>query len=131
VTRALNDPRLWACVLAAVCFLAGLSAGVFVGRSRVAEPPSGGAPFDLYRAAFVRQFELDPRRERLFHELLRNYEQEVEDARTSLLRRNQPELEQALARIGQRYQSYVRDHVLPPEQRAEFDALSEQWVTIQ
>jgi hypothetical protein len=131
VRRALEDLRLWTCLLALACFAAGTSAGVLVARARAPEPLAPEAPFDAYRGAFLRRFPLDPRRERLFEQLLRNYEKEIEDARTELLRRSQPELERAMATIGVRYQGYVRDFVLPPERRGEFDALAGQWYTVQ
>jgi len=132
--------RLWVGLLALVCFLGGISTGLFLadmgwaGTDRADaganERRRTGEPFEEYRLAFVQRFQLDAQRERLFAELLRNYSKEIEDARTGLLRRSQPELETTLSDIGQRYRSFIRDHVLPPDQRGEFDALSEEWQEI-
>ena len=127
----MKNVRLWIALLALMSFLAGLNAGLSIDAKprRVVAPSSG--PFDEYQADFTRRFQLDQARQRLFAELLRNYAKEIEDARTALLRRNQPELDQTLSEIGHRYRGYIRDHVLPPSQRAEFDALAESWQTIQ
>lgn len=127
----MNSLRLWIALLAVACFAAGLTAGVFVAEARAEEPRRGGEPFEDYRLAMVERFQLDPERERLFAEVLRTYRQSIEDTRTRLLQEHRPELERELAEIGARYQTYIRDHVLPPDRRQEFDALSAGWRTIQ
>jgi hypothetical protein len=126
----MNQVRLWVVLLCLTCFAAGLSAGtIAAGTGPAVQAPSG--PFDAYRTALVARFRLDPERERLFGELLRNYAQAIEAAEERLLQRSRPELERELAEIGALYQGYIRDFVVPPERRAEFVALSGQWQTIE
>ena len=48
-----------------------------------------------------------------------------------MLARSRAQLEPELMQIGLRYQEAIRDHVLPAERRAEFDALAAEWKTIQ
>ena len=127
----MSNIRLWIGLLALVCFLAGVTTGLSIPRETRGVVQRTGQPFDEYRLAFERRFPLDPEREQLFAELLRNYTREIEDARNALLRRSQPELESTLAEIGSRYRGYIRDHVLPPDRRAEFDALADRWQSIQ
>lgn len=127
----MNNLRVWIALLALACFAAGLTAGVFVAEARSEEPRRSGEPFEDYRAALVERFRLEPERERLFAELLRSYHKSIEDTRTRLLTDHRPELESELAEIGARYHAYIRDHVLPPDRRAEFEALSAEWRTIQ
>jgi hypothetical protein len=122
-----NDLRFWVCVLALVCFAVGISTGLLLsgGRARASRGPA--APFDEYRVAFSRRFDLDRDRERLFSELLRNYALEIEAARTRLLSQNQPALDAELVEIGDRYRGLIRDQVLPPSRREEFDTQAGQW----
>lgn len=127
----MNSLRLWVALLALSAFAAGLAAGALVTEARAGEPPRGSEPFADYRLAMVERFGLEPERERLFGELLRNYQQSIDETRERLLAEHRPELERELAEIGARYQAYIRDHVMPPARRAEFDALSAEWRTIQ
>jgi hypothetical protein len=125
-----NDVRLWTCVLALVCFAVGVSTGLLIaGEPRTSR--RAGEPFDEYRAAFVRRFELDRDRERLFAELLRNYAREIEAARMRPLELEQPALDAQLVEIGERYRALIRDHVLPPSRREEFDVQAALWHRIQ
>lgn len=126
----MNNVRLWIVLLGLTCFAAGLSTGLMMSPDSGAALRSG-EPFEEYRTAVARRFELDAERERLFAELLRNYSQAIEETRTRLLQRSRPELERELAEIGERYQALIRDYVVPPERRGEFDALSETWQAIQ
>lgn len=126
----MNNVRLWVVLLGLTCFLAGLSCGLFVSwRGR--EPQRSSEPFADTREAFTARFALDERRTALFQELLRAYHDDLERARAGVLARSRTELEPALEQIALRYQSAIRDHVLPPERRAEFDRLAAEWKTIQ
>lgn len=127
----MNDLRFWACVLALVCFAVGVSTGLLISGREPRSRAAGRQPFDEYRVAFARRFELDAERERLLAELLRNYALDIEAARTRLLRLEQPELDRELVRIGERYRAWIRDDVLPPDRRAEFDVQASQWHRIQ
>ncbi len=126
----MNGVRLWIGLLALVCFLAGISSGfVLAGAAR--ETPRSGEPFEEFRTQFAQRFELDAPRIRLFGDLLRNYQREIEDARTAMLRSRQTELDERLGQIAGAYRDHIRNHVLPPERRAEFDRLADEWQTIQ
>jgi hypothetical protein len=125
----MSSLRLWTILLALTCFAAGLCAGMLFAPASDAQ--RGGEPFEAYRAAFLARFRLSPERERLFGELLANYQQAIEDTRTRLLQNSRPEFEREVAEIGARYQAYIRDHVVPPAQREEFLSLASEWRTIQ
>jgi len=125
----MNSVRLWIVILAATCFLAGFSAGLATSRPATA-PERTDEPFHDYRTAFVRQFGLDAERERLFTELLRNYRRDIDASRERVLAASRTELEPELADLGLQYRQLIRDHVLPPARRAEFDAMTTQWSSI-
>jgi hypothetical protein len=126
----MSNVRVWIALLALTCFAAGLSSGMFLAAQRK-QPELSREPFEDYRAAFVERFALEAQRAELFRDLLREYHEELEAARTGVLARSRSELEPQLEQIGVRYAEAIRDHVLPPERRAEFDALKSEWRTIQ
>ena len=118
--------RLWILVLAGTCFAAGLGAGVLMGSSRAAgrAPAQGSAdPSAEYRRLFEATFQLSPRRRELAGELLRRYDEEVEEIRQRALAASIAEVEDELARVGLRYRDAIRNHVLPPQERERFDRL--------
>ena len=122
----MNSPRLWVAILALVCFLAGSASGLLYASATRQPPPSGG-PFDEYKRAFCAEFKLDTARSKLFDELLANYHKEIEDVRQRALANSLAEMEPQLVKLGDRYRDVIRDHVLPENQRAEFDALANAW----
>ncbi len=126
----LNSVRLWVVLLAATSFLAGLSAGMALSRPVPAAERSD-EPFRDYRIAFTREFGLDAERARLFGELLRNYQRDLDALRDRVLATSRNPLEPELAELGLRYRQLIRDHVLPPARRGEFDALARRWEPIQ
>lgn len=126
----MHSVRLWVVLLALTSFLGGLTAGMTVARPAPAAPQID-EPFGDYRLAFRQQFELDPERDRLFGELLRNYQSDLDASRERVLAASRAQLEPELAQLGLRYRGLIRDHVLPPHRRAEFDQLTRQWNPIQ
>jgi hypothetical protein len=121
-----SSVRLWILLLAGTCFAAGLGAGVLVGESRAAQGGPRAGPGDHsadYRALFEGTFELSPQRRELVAELLRRYDEEVEEIRQRALARSIAEVEDELARVGLRYRDAIRNHVLPPPERERFDRL--------
>ncbi len=123
----MESVRLWVILLALTCFAAGLSAGMVLARpAQVASDE----PFAEYRRAFQQRFELEPERERLFGELLRNYQRDFDASRERVLAASRSQLEPELAELGLRYRQLIRDHVLPPARREEFDQLAREWVPI-
>ena len=112
----MNQLRVWIALLALVSGLAGFAAGRLTAPS--AAVPDGG-PFADYRARMVTAFDLTPDRERALEVLLDRYQRDVEALKTQNLERHQPEL----VRLGDTYRGWIRDKVLPREQRAQFDAM--------
>lgn len=110
--------RLWIAILAVTAFLAGLAGGVVLGLQVRPEPVESG-PFGDYERLLVERFELSPERERALRVVLEQYQRQVD----GLFTRNAEELEPELARLGVRFRSVVRDSVLPPDRREEFDRL--------
>lgn len=118
--------RLWILVLAATCFAAGLGAGVLVGEARAARhaPALGSTdPSADYRRLFEDTFPLSSQRRELCAELLRRYDEEVEEIRQRALARSIAAVEDELAGVGLRYRDAIRNHVLPPGERSRFDEL--------
>ncbi len=125
----MENVRLWVLLLALTCFAAGLSAGMTLARPS-ATPVRFDEPFAEYRRAFQQRFQLEPERERLFGELLRNYQRDFDASRERVLAASRSQLEPELAELGLRYRQLIRDHVLPPARRDEFDQLAREWVPI-
>ena len=122
----MTNLRLWILVLAGTCFAAGLGAGVLVGEGRATRSlPSTRArdPSADYRRLFEATFDLAPARRELAAELLRRYDEEVEEIRQRALARSIAEIEDELARVGLRYRDAIRNHELPPPERERFDEL--------
>jgi len=117
----MNDARLWIVLVAIVSFLAGSAAGILTARVR-ATPPAAGWP--AYAEWIGSEFELDPERRQALRVLLDQYATELESRRRAHAARIHAELEPELHELAVRYEAYIRDHVLPPSQRARFDALS-------
>lgn len=114
----MNSPRLWILILALVSGLAGFAGG----RLLAPEPPvsDGPASFGEYAARLEVAFDLAPERARNLRLLLDRYERELEDLKTRQL----AELEPELVRLGDTYRDRIRDKVLPPARRAEFDRMA-------
>lgn len=118
----MTNPRPWIALLGLVAFLGGLACGLLAGELRHRGVPPRAA-FDDYRELFVDRLELDPARERLLRELLRNYENDVKRVRdrhsSELLAAMEPELRE----LGERYRSLIRNRLLDPQRRDAYDRL--------
>lgn len=112
--------RLWIAVLVATSFLAGLAAGLLGGLRLAPAPPDRG-PFADYETLLVEQFDLSPERQRGLRYLMDEYHRRLERLKT----RNIDVLEPELVRLGLTFRGRVRDTVLPPSRRTEFDLLAE------
>jgi len=117
----LSSLRLWLIALAVMFFGAGLASGVLLERRLEPPPERRGEDFERL---FVRTFDLEPARARLFRELMRNYEKDKEDIRQRALSDSMAQMEPQLVRLELIYRELVRDSVLPEERRQEFDQLS-------
>jgi len=111
--------RLWIALLAAMCVLSGFAGGLLVAR-RLELRPAERPVFADYEELLVRTFELEPERERALRVILERYHSEL----LALQARQVAELQPELARLGLNYRDWIRDRVLPPERRADFDRLA-------
>jgi len=118
--------RGWIGVLAGTAFSAGLAGGLYVGDLRAAPSAADGSYSESYRRLFEQSFELSPERRRLFEQLLERYDAEVEEARQRALAASVSLVQEDLAALGVRYRDAIRNHVLPRDQREQFDRLVSQ-----
>jgi len=115
--------RLWIVVLGLLCFLAGAATGRILARSAEGSTTEVGALRDFERL-FAARFELTPERARLLRGILEHYQREVESIKVNHLAAYRSAIEPELRSLGSEYNRYLRDQVLPPMERAEFDELS-------
>jgi hypothetical protein len=115
--------HVWVAALALTNFLAGGAGGLLLSREIHPDYQAQG-PFEDYQRTFLARFELSPERTRLFDALLRNYDKEIEDVRQEALETSMVEMEPRLISLGLRYRDMIRNHVLPLDQRDEFDRLA-------
>lgn len=119
----MKDIRSWILILALVCFVAGGVAGRIVTERSLAGDPGRGA-LSQYESLLVGEFELDPERSRYLHGILESYELEVERIKDEHVAAYRSAIEPDLRRLGIEYNTLIRDKVLPPSQRPEFDRLA-------
>jgi len=104
--------------LAALCltFVAGLGAGVFVGGLRAAPAPMPG-PLDRRVQDWHGVFSLTPSQERRLRELLARYDMGAQQIRDQIGAEQYRQLEG----LRERTRAQIREDVLTPEQRTEYD----------
>jgi len=115
-----NSLRLWIVVLALVCFGAGAAAGTLASAATFRPPPERG-PFAQYERDLIKTFALSPVRAELLHALLAGYQRDIERIQSGSMAETLSAMEPELASRGRWYRDQIRDKVLPPERRAEFD----------
>ena len=118
----MTNPRLWILILAGLMFMGGLAVGDLNARRRQAEAQRQWAMSD-FETLFGDRFDLSPERQDLFRSMLRNYQADIDRIKITHMAAHHASLEPELLKLGQRYNTLVRDHVLPPAQRPEFDRL--------
>ncbi len=116
--------RLWILVSSATWFLTGLAVGHFLGSEAAHRTSGEPRALAAYEERFLRAFELDARRAELFHGLLENYSRDIERVKEQHMSDQLSKMEPELQRLGQRYDDLIRNRVLPPEARGEFDRLT-------
>ena len=121
----MSGPRAWITLLAGTSFLAGIAAGLLLSALRAEEPAASG-DFGGYRQRLVEQFELDPERAELLGVVLVNYEEDLARVRDQQTARSMENMEPELLELGSRYWSLIRERVIPPASRSEFDRFAEQ-----
>jgi hypothetical protein len=112
-----NSLRLWISVLAGVCFLAGLAAGILLAPAIL--PERVPWPFAQYERRFAAEFDLDAQQARDLHYIMDRYHRDVEALQASQAEEIEPEL----VRLGEQCRSRIRSYVLEPEARGRFDIL--------
>ena len=121
----MKEPRAWITLLAGTSFLAGLAAGILISAVQAEEKASEG-DFSGYHRRLAQQFELSPERSELLGVVLVNYEQDLARVRDQQTARSMETMEPELRQLGSRYWTLIRDHVIPPNSRSEFDRFAEQ-----
>jgi len=114
-----KDTRAWIALLALMSCLVGVASSVLY--QRLTQRPAEGGPFAAYADRLVEQFELSPERAHHLHVVLRDYAMEVDRIRAARQVEFYASLEKELRPKGAQYNRIIRDVVLPPEQRPEFD----------
>ena len=111
----MSSERLWVLILTLTSFCAGLAGGVVVSAGRIPSEELG--QFAQYEARMIETFGLDEARQRDLRYILQTYEEEID----KLMDRNVQDLEPELMREGQRRHDLIREWVVPPHRRQEFD----------
>ena len=116
----MSSLRLWIVLLALVSFAAGAAAGTLASAATLRPAPDRG-PFAQYERDLVRTFELSPERAGLLHSLLAGYQREIDRIKSDRMAETLSAMEPELATRGRWYREQIRDKVLPPDRRAQFN----------
>lgn len=122
----MTNLRLWIFLLACSAFGAGLGVGWYTSnrvQARLEQNRNAG-PFEGFQREFVRTFKVSVERERLLGELLANYQCEIDGLEQAQLERGRADLEKNLEGLALNYRERIRNSVLPPDQRPEYDRLA-------
>lgn len=116
----MRDPRLWTVVLAAAWFLCGFGAGHLVA-ARGAETPLAHA---RYAEELCEAFDLENDRRRALMDLLDQREVWRSEIRRLHEERTLATMEPDLREIDRRVERSIRDIIIPPSKRAQYDRLA-------
>ena len=111
--------RLWIILLAVVSFVAGTATGHIV--SERTHQPRFEPELAAFERHFVETFELSDARAEHLRTVLSHYEREVARVKDEHLASYHSAIEPQLRELGNEYNRYLRDKVLPADQRTEFD----------
>ena len=114
--------RLWIVTLAGVSFLAGVAAGMLGVHAGASDLDRGR--FAAYGDRIIDEFDLSSERAGHLRVILRGFDSKIRKIERGHRAEYYAALESDLRPIGIEYNRYVRDKVLPPGQRANFDALA-------
>ena len=122
----MQNLRFWILLLACSAFGAGLGVGWFAAsRVHARETLAADAgPFAGFEAQFARTFKISKERERLLGELLTCYKREIDEKEQDQLEKGRTELDRELEKLSLTYRERIRNSVLLPEQRTEYDRLA-------
>ena len=118
----MKNTRLWIVTLAIMSFLAGTAAGVLGVRAGASEFDRGR--FAAYGDWVITEFDLSRERAGHLRVILREFDSKISKIERGHRAEYYAALESELRPIGIEYNRYVRDKVLPPDQRGNFDALA-------
>ena len=121
----MNSARAPPTVLASTSFLAGVAAGLLYAALQAEEPRPEG-DFVGYQSRLVEQFNLGAERSELLGAVLSNYEQDLMRVQDQQTARSMETMEPELRELGKRYWALIREGVIPPNSRGEFDRFAEQ-----
>jgi hypothetical protein len=113
--------RLWILILSLVSFASGTAIGLLMGGLR--EPTVEPGPFADYERMLVAEFGLSQERTRALRGILLEYHQDVEDLEAEHMNEYMSAIRRDLQELADRYETLIRDHVLPERQRERFDRL--------
>lgn len=112
--------RAWIVALALLCFGAGTAAGLLLS-TRLRRPLPESGPFTAYQRDLTQAFDLSPERARLLAAVLASYQRELDAIKDRHMADYMSAMEPALAERGRWYRELIRDKILPPDRRHEFD----------
>lgn len=115
----MNSERLWVVIFSLTSLLVGVAVGVLLTLELRPQPVERGA-FADYQQLLEESFELEPIRVRELHYLLERYHYDIESVKA----RNAAAVEPELRQLGLSLRGAIRDFVIPPSKRAEFDQLA-------
>jgi hypothetical protein len=119
-----NNLRLWVSVLALTAFLAGLACGpLIMAWFFPQERAIASGPFADYERMLVREFQLEAERSEPLHAILEQYRRDLESIKDRHMADYMSAMESELRDLGRACREEIRDNVLPPDRRAEFDRL--------
>ncbi len=107
--------RLWALVLAAVMFFAGIAAA----NLRQGAKPDSGLGIEPRAQLFESTFSLSPKRSQALRKLLEHYDLEVRKVQAG----GGADVAKDLVALARQYSGLLRDKVLPPDQRGRYDRM--------
>jgi hypothetical protein len=114
--------RAWIVILSLVSAATGFAAGLLM-YAALHRPLADEGPFADYERRMAERFELGPERRRLFHTLLESYNKEREEIEERYIAESMSAVEPEQRRVDAKYRYLIRNKVLPPERREEFDRL--------
>lgn len=111
--------NLWGLALAAIMFLAGMATQHLIWGPG----PVQAAPYEPLVQRYTEEFQLEPARTRALRKLLSYYYEEEQAARDHYVSALNTRLGQELDAVAAKYRAFIRDKVLPPDQRERFDRM--------
>jgi len=113
--------RLWIVLLAGLSFLGGGAAGRWMTLRDVQATDERG-PFEDYAQLLQRRYDLGEERMGYLRVVLETYERDLLRLEQRLLTEYRSAAEPELRALNREYEGYIRDRVLPPGRRSEYDA---------